>query len=147
VATVMVPSTTGGSSTTVDITTPLAGTVVQTSAIQGQRVSAGLSLLQVTNLNNLTITAYIDENQISNIKLNQEVDVKIDAYSGTSYTGHVQQIVSATASEFSLISSTDYASGNFSKVSQRIPVIISFSNINGNAIVPGMSAEVTIHLH
>ncbi len=147
VATVSVTSTTSGISKTTDVAAPIAGTVIQTSVVQGQGVSAGLSLLQVANLNNLTITAYIDESQISNVKLNQDVDVKIDAYSGTDFTGHVQQIVSAAASEFSLLPSTDYASGNFTKVSQRIPVIISLSANNGNAIVPGMSAEVTIHLH
>ena len=146
VATVSVPSATGKAKT-VDVTTPIAGTVIQTPVVQGQGVSAGLSLLQVTNLNSLGITAYVDESEISNIKLNQEVDVKIDAYSGTSYTGHVQQIVAAAASEFSLLPSTDYSSGNFTKVSQRIPVIISFSSNNGNAVVPGMSAEVTIHVH
>jgi multidrug resistance efflux pump len=147
VATVSVPSTTNNTLKKINVTTPIAGTVIQTSAVQGQGVAAGLSLLQVTDLNNLSITAYVDEGQISNIKLNQDVDVKIDAYSGTSYTGHVQQIVSAAASEFSLLPSADYASGNFTKVSQRIPVIITFNSNNGNAVVPGMSAEVTIHIH
>jgi multidrug resistance efflux pump len=147
VATVSVSSTTGTASKIVNVTTPIAGTVIQTSAVQGQGVAAGLSLLQVTDLNHLSITAYVDESQISNIKLNQDVDVKIDAYSGTSYTGHVQRIVAAAASEFSLLPSADYSSGNFTKVSQRIPVIISFSSNNGNAVVPGMSAEVTIHIH
>jgi multidrug resistance efflux pump len=147
VATVSVPSTTGTASKIVNVVTPIAGTVIQTSAVQGQGVAAGLSLLQVTDLNHLSITAYVDESQISNIKLNQDVDVKVDAYSGTSYTGHVQQIVAAAASEFSLLPSADYSSGNFTKVSQRIPVIISFSSNNGNAVVPGMSAEVTIHIH
>src|SRR5690349_6912323 len=66
VATVSVASATGP--TTINVTTPLAGTVIATSVVQGQGVSAGLSLLQVTDLDHLTITAYVDENAINNIK-------------------------------------------------------------------------------
>lgn len=135
-------------SSNIDITSPIAGTIVQVPAIQGQTVSPGLTLVQVADLSNLTITAYVDEGSINNIKVNQEVDINIDAFSGTTYKGHIQNIVSATASSFSLLPSSDNTSGNFTKVTQRIPVIISLNSTgNDNNIVPGMSAEVTIHVH
>ena len=57
------------------------------------------------------------------------------------------QIVQATAGQFSLLPNQDPTSGNFTKVGQRIPVVISLDGTAGKAIVPGMSAEVTIHLH
>jgi multidrug resistance efflux pump len=131
----------------IDVTSPINGTVVQTGAVQGQNVTPGLSVAQVANLNNDYITAYVDENEINNVKVNQSVDIHIDAFSSTNYTGHVQQIVQATAGQFSLLPSQDNSSGNFTKVAQRIPVIVSLDGNGGNSLLPGMSAEVTIHVH
>jgi multidrug resistance efflux pump len=133
--------------TVVNVTSPISGTILQTSAVQGQSVAPGLSIVQLTNLNTVNITAYVDESAINNIKVGQDVDVKVDAYSDTTYTGHVQQIVQAAASTFSLLPTQDNASGNFTKVSQRIPVIISIDGNGGKALLPGMSASVTIHIH
>jgi multidrug resistance efflux pump len=132
---------------TVNVVSPIAGTVVQAPAVQGQLVSAGLQLASVTNLSQETITAYVDEGSISNVSVNQAVDIHIDAFGGTSFNGHVEQIVQATAGSFSLLPNEDPTSGNFTKVGQRIPVIITIDSKNGKDIVPGMSAEVTIHLH
>lgn len=139
----------GGAATgnAVTITTPLSGVVLQTSAMQGQAVAPGLSILEVTNLNAVTLTAYVDEGAINNVKVGQDVDIHIDAYGDTSFSGKVQQIVNATADQFSLLPTTDHASGNFTKVGQRIPVIISLDGNGGKNVVPGMSAEVTIHIH
>lgn len=132
---------------TLNLTSPMNGTVLQVPAIQGQNVTPGLALVEVTNLNALTVTAYIDENSISNVSVGQSVDITIDAYKDTSFSGHVQQIVQAAAGEFSLLPNQDPTSGNFTKVGQRIPVIITLDNNGGKDIVPGMSAGVTIHLH
>jgi multidrug resistance efflux pump len=136
-----------GTKTNVTVTSPISGVIVQTSAIQGQSVTPGLSLAQITNLDNQTVMAYVDENTINNVKLNQDVDVHIDAFKGTTYSGHVKQIVQAAAGQFSLLPTSDNASGNFTKVGQRIPVIVTLDGKSGDDIVPGMSAEVTIHLH
>jgi multidrug resistance efflux pump len=142
-------STKGTSSgpATLNLTSPMNGTVLQVPAIQGQNVAPGLALVEVTNLNALAVTAYIDESSISNVSVGQSVDITIDAYKDTSFSGHVQQIVQAAAGEFSLLPNQDPTSGNFTKVGQRIPVIITLDNNGGKDIVPGMSAEVTIHLH
>jgi multidrug resistance efflux pump len=133
--------------TSINITSPINGTILQTSAVQGQPVAPGLTIVQLTDLTSVNITAYVDESALDNIKVGQDVDIHVDAYSDTSYTGHVQQIVQAAASTFSLLPTQDNASGNFTKVSQRIPVIISIDGNAGKALLPGMSAEVTIHLH
>jgi multidrug resistance efflux pump len=151
IGTITLPATaaTGPSSTpaTLNLTSPIDGTVVQVAGVQGQGVSPGLQLLSVTNLNALSITAYIDESSINNISGNQAVDIHIDAYADTSFTGHIQQIVQATAGQFSLLPNQDPTSGNFTRVGQRIPVLITIDSKNGKDILPGMSAEVTIHLH
>lgn len=142
-------SSTGTSSgpATLNLTSPMNGTVLQVPAIQGQNVAPGLAIVEETNLNALTITAYIDENAISNVSVGQAVDITIDAYKDTTFSGHIQQLVQAAAGEFSLLPNEDPTSGNFTKVGQRIPVVITLDNNGGKDLVPGMSAEVTIHLH
>lgn len=154
IGTITVPPATTTTSTkatttpaTVNLTSPIDGTVVQVPAVQGQNVSPGLQLVSVTNLNSLSLVAYVDEGAITNISLNQAVDISIDAYKDTSFSGHVVQIVQATAGQFSLLPNQDPTSGNFTKVGQRIPVLITLDSKNGKDIVPGMSAEITIHLH
>jgi multidrug resistance efflux pump len=129
------------------ITSPISGTIVQTLAVQGQNVSPGLPLIQLTNLHAVTVTAYVDESAINNVSIGQDVDITVDAYSGTTFTGHVQQIVQATAGQFSLLPNQDPTSGNSTKVSQRIPIIITLDGNTGKDLFPGMSAETTIHLH
>ena len=131
----------------VNITSPISGTILQTPAVQGQSVTPGLSIVQLTNLSSVNITAYVDESAINNVKVGQDVDVKVDAYSDTTYSGHVQQIVQATAGSFSLLPTQDNASGNFTKVGQRVPVIITIDGNGGKSLLPGMSANVTIHIH
>ena len=105
------------------------------------------TIVQVTNTNALAVVAYVDENSISNVNVGQTVDISIDAYSGTSFTGHVEQIIPAAAGVFSLLPNEDPTSGNFTKVGQRIPVIITLDSNANKLIVTGMSASVTIHLH
>ncbi len=131
----------------IDIISPLSGTVLLTPVVQGQTVAAGVTLAQVTDLNALTVTANVDENALNNVKLNQDVDIHVDAYSDTTFTGKVQRVVQATAGSFSLIPTQDTTSSNYTKVGQRIPVIISLDGTGGKDLVPGMSAEVTIHIH
>jgi len=75
------------------------------------------------------------------------VDIHVDAYN-TTITGYVSQIVGATASQFSLLPTSDNSSGNYTKVSQRIPINIKLDNpISDGSLFPGMSVEVTVHLH
>jgi multidrug resistance efflux pump len=136
-----------GSPATLNLTSPISGTILNIAAVQGQGVAPGLTILQLTDLSSLNVVAYVDENAINNIKVGQSVDITIDAYKDTSFTGHVQQIIQAAASEFSLIPTQDNASGNFTKVGQRIPVVITLDGNQGKDIVPGLSAEVSIHLH
>lgn len=140
-------ASTTGAPTTVNVTSPINGSVVEIAAVSGQGVAAGLPIIEVTDLSQINVVAYVDEGAINNISTGQSVDITVDAYSGTTLSGHVQQIVQAAASEFSLLPTQDNASGNFTKVGQRIPVIITLDGTGGKDLVPGMSAEVTIHLH
>jgi multidrug resistance efflux pump len=123
------------------------GTIIQVPTVQGQGVAPGLPIAAVTDLNAITVTAYVDESALNNVQVGQSVDIKIDAYSDTNFNGHVQQIVKATAGQFSLLPNQDPTSSNFTKVGQRIPVIITLDGNGGKQLLPGMSVSVTIHIH
>lgn len=137
-----------GTNAIANVIAPFNGVVVQVPGVVGQIVTPQLALVQEADPSSVKITAYVDESAVKNVAVGQFVDIHVDAYSGTSYTGHISQVVGAAASQFSLLPTTDNASGNFTKVSQRIPVQIIIDSSNpGQALLPGMSAEVTIHLH
>jgi multidrug resistance efflux pump len=135
-----------GNAPTLNITSPLSGKIVQVPTVEGQLVSPGLPIATVTD-NAITVTAYVDESAISNVSVGQSVDIHVDAFSDTTFTGHVQQIVQATAGQFSLLPNQDPTSSNFTKVGQRVPVIISLDGNGSKNILPGMSVSVTIHIH
>jgi multidrug resistance efflux pump len=141
------PGGTSGAPTSLSLISPIDGTILQVPAVQGQNVAPGLALVQVTDLSSVKVIAYVDENAINNVSVGQSVDIHIDAYSDTSFTGHVVQIIPVAAGQFSLLPNQDPTSGNFTKVGQRIPVVISLDGNSGKVIMPGMSAEVTIHIH
>ena len=94
----------------------------------------------------MKVTAYVDETAVKSIAVGQTADIHVDAYNST-VSGHVTQIISAAASQFSLLPTTDNSSGNYTKVSQRIPVYIYTNSPPDGSLLPGMSVEVTIHLH
>jgi multidrug resistance efflux pump len=136
-----------GYGTVQHLVAPMDGVIVQVPGTVGQLVNTSTMIAQETNPKSVKITAYVDEGAISNIAVGQAVDIHVDAYN-TTITGHVTQIVGATAGQFSLLPTTDNSSGNFTKVSQRIPVNVQLDNsADDGSLLPGMSVEITIHLH
>ncbi|MGC4376883.1 efflux RND transporter periplasmic adaptor subunit [Fictibacillus sp. Mic-4] len=129
---------------TIKIKAPADGTVVQKSAVKDSFVAAGTPLAQMYDLENLWVTANIEETSINDVKKGQDVDVYVDAYPGSTLTGTVDQIGYATAGTFSLMPSSN-TSGNYTKVTQVIPVKIKLDNYKGLDIVPGMNVTVRIH--
>ncbi len=140
----MLRSASGG---TINAVSPIAGTIIQEGATPGEVLPAGQPLAQVVNLNALYITAYVEENHINDVHTGQGVDVKVDAIGGTTFHGTVTRILPTSAAALSPIPSTDYASGNFTKTTQRVPVQITLDGYQGHTLFPGESATVTIHIH
>ena len=126
---------------------PFTGVIVQVPGVVGQTASPTAAVAQETDLSTVKVTAYVDESAIKNISVGQMVDIHADAFGGQNFTGHVNQIVNAAAGQFSLLPTEDNSSGNFTKVSQRIPVFIHIDDNSSLSLLPGMSTEVTIHLH
>lgn len=125
---------------------PETGVIVNVPGVMGQQVTTASTVAQVTDLQSVKVTAYIDESAIKNIAVGQAVDIHVDAYN-SDVPGHVTQIIGAAASQFALLPTTDNSSGNYTKVSQRVPVYIYTNNPPDGSLLPGMSVEVTVHLH
>jgi multidrug resistance efflux pump len=126
-----------------NITAPINGKIIQSSAVNGQVVAPGQPIATMTDLSRLYILTNIEESRIQDVKTGADVDITVDADPGTTVKGKVEQIGLATNSTFSLLPQQN-ASGNYTKVVQRIPVRISMSNYPGDW-VPGMNATISIH--
>jgi len=128
-----------------DIKSPIDGKVIQTGVVKGQVVSPGMAVATIADTSNIYIKANIEETAIFKIKQGQKVDILIDAYPGTTFAGYVDSIGQATESVFSPFPSLN-TSGEYSKVTQLIPVRISIINDANLAFLPGMNATVKIHI-
>lgn len=108
------------------ITAPSNGIVSKKNVQKGQVVAIGQPLMAIADNQNVWIVANYKETQIENMKVGQEVSIKIDAYSDKIFKGKVTSFSQATGAKFSLLPA-DNATGNFVKVTQRIPVKIEFT--------------------
>lgn len=127
-----------------NITIPADGTIVQNNAVPNSYVAAGTPLAVSYNLNDLWVTAQIDETAINSVATGQDVDINVDAFSNTPLKGKIDSIGLATAGTFSLLP-TNNTSGNYTKVTQEIPVKVSIEDTKGLNLVPGMNVTVRIH--
>ncbi|PWI58649.1 HlyD family secretion protein [Sulfoacidibacillus thermotolerans] len=129
---------------TVDIHAPISGTVVQDNAVNNEVVVPGEPLGYIVNMNNLQIVANVQETEINNVKVGKSVDITINAYPNTSFSGTVTQIGGSSTVVAQGVPNTSL-SGAFNKQTQRVPVYISISGSEGKTLMPGMSAQVSIH--
>lgn len=126
------------------IKAPGPGTIGKKSVEIGEYVSTGKPLFNITNLQDVWISANIEETEFGKIALGNPVDFTIDAYPGVHFTGEVFETSPATGAQFALLP-TENASGNFTKVTQRLPIKIHPSGAD-TLLKPGMSAIVSIHV-
>ncbi|MGX6960230.1 MAG: HlyD family secretion protein [Rickettsia endosymbiont of Pentastiridius leporinus] len=108
----------------------------------GNYIPQGRALFSIVQDNTMYIQANFKETQIAKFKPGMEVKIKFDALPKKVIYGKIRNIAPATGSKFSLIP-PDNATGNFTKIVQRIPVLIDFESPAPN-IVPGMSVVVAI---
>lgn len=126
-----------------EIKMPKDGTIAKLDGQENGMAQAGQPMAYAYNMNELYITANIDETDVKDLSENEKVDVSIDGQS-SQIKGRVDRIGNATASSFSLIPSSN-SDGNYTKVTQVVPVKIKLDNQPSKGIVPGMNAEVSIH--
>ena len=131
------------------ISSPMNGVVSKRWALVGDVVQAGQPIFAVYDLKDIWVTANLEETDLSSLRSAEKVEITVDSYPDVKFSGKVFQMGSNTASEFSLIPPNN-ASGNFTKITQRVPVKISIERIAGADaqrrvdLLPGMSVEVKV---
>ena len=131
------------------ITAPVDGFIAKKSVEVGQLAAPGVPLIGFIDAGERWIIANFKETEIEGIKLDAKVDVEVDAISGRKFEGKVESISSATGATFTLLP-PDNATGNFTKVVQRVPVKIKFVNLTAEDIVKlrtGLSASIKVSKH
>lgn len=130
------------------IRAPANGSIARKSAEEGQLASPGVPLLGFVSGESRWVTANYKETDISNIRIGQKVDLHIDALPEGKFLGEVESISSATGATFTLLP-PDNATGNFTKVVQRVPIKIKFVNLaekDRDRIQAGLSVISKIHI-
>jgi len=126
------------------ITAPVEGTVGARSLRVGQFVQAGTQLMAVVPLDGVYVVANFKETQLTHVRNGQPVEIQIDSFHGTKLRGHVDSLSPASGLEFALLP-PDNATGNFTKIVQRVPVKIVLDDHTLTGLLrPGMSAEPTV---
>ena len=126
------------------ISAPVDGTVGARSLRVGQFVQAGTQLMAVVPLDAVYVVANFKETQLTYVRNGQPVEISIDGFRGTRLRGHVDSLSPASGLEFALLP-PDNATGNFTKIVQRVPVKIVFDDQNLKGLLrPGMSAEPVV---
>jgi membrane fusion protein (multidrug efflux system) len=126
------------------ITAPVDGSVGARSLRVGQYVQAGTQLMAVVPLEAVYVVANYKETQLTHVRNGQPVELVVDSFPGRKLRGHVDSLSPASGLEFALLP-PDNATGNFTKVVQRVPVKIVLDDQSLTGLLrPGMSAEPTI---
>ncbi len=129
------------------LTAPIAGKIGRKNVVVGQYVQPGQNLFTIVADSTFWIVANFKETQLEKMKLGQEVDIKLDAYPNLDIKGRVASLSEATGARFALLP-PDNASGNFVKVTQRVPVKIEILNPQNyrDQLRAGLSVEAEVRV-
>jgi membrane fusion protein (multidrug efflux system) len=128
---------------------PTDGTIAKTSAELGMLANVGQPVLGFVQANERWIVANLKETDLSDIKVGQSVTIEVDAVAGEHLHGKIESLSPGTGASFSLLP-PDNATGNFTKVVQRIPVRIKLEDLTPaqiDRLQAGLSAYVKIRIH
>ena len=128
------------------IRAPMDGSVANADRLQvGQMAAMGLGMLSVVHSKDAWVEANFKEKDVGRIVPGQKVKIKLDAYPGMAFRGHVQSVGAGTGSEFAILPAQN-ANGNWVKVTQRVPIRIAFDGNPQKPLIAGLSADVTVYL-
>jgi membrane fusion protein, multidrug efflux system len=133
------------------IASPMTGVVSKRWVLTGDVVQPGQSIFTIYNIRDIWVTANLEETSLSNLRIGDRVQISVDTYPDMNFSGTILRLGSNTASQFSLIPPNN-ASGNFTKVTQRVPIRISIERADSSRsqfakLLPGMSVEVKVRIH
>ncbi|WP_047150885.1 HlyD family secretion protein [Aneurinibacillus tyrosinisolvens] len=124
---------------------PVSGTIIKLFSKDHEMASPSSPVGLMVDMNDLYVSANIEETYVDRIQPGQVVDVTIDTLNGQTLKGKVRRVGKASNSMFSLLPATN-TSGNFNKVTQRVPIEISLGKAPGLELIPGTNVEVKIHV-
>jgi len=129
-----------------DIRAPFDGVIGNKAVEIGQYTQAGVRLVALVPLQSVYVDANFKETQLADIHPGERVDVAVDALGGRVVSGTIVSIAPASGAQFALIP-PDNATGNFTKIVQRIPVRIALDpeSIKDGALRPGLSVVASVH--
>ncbi|WP_115717811.1 HlyD family secretion protein [Gallaecimonas mangrovi] len=126
------------------IKAPVDGVVTQRRARVGGFAQAGQGVLAIVPLKKVYVEANFRETQLAHMQAGQPVTLTVDSYPGETFKGHVQNLAPASNTVFSAVPAHN-ATGNFTKITQRLPVRIALDLKDGQPTLrPGMSVEVAV---
>ncbi len=127
-----------------EIHAPTDGIVSQTDKVQpGQIVATGIPTMSLVISDKPYVEANFKETDLEHMRVGQSAKVKLDAYPSCPLTGRIESIGAGTGSEFSVLPAQN-ATGNWVKVTQRVPVRIAVQPANCVTLIAGLSAKVTV---
>ena len=126
------------------IKSPVRGVVDKTFIKVGEYVTPGQRLALVHDPDKIWVEANIKETEVRDLKVGQRVEVSVDAYPGREFAGRVLIVGHAATNQFALLP-TPNPSGNFTKITQRLPVRIAVEQRDG-LLRPGMMVEINIDI-
>ena len=129
------------------VTAPIDGIVSRKSVEPGQYIQSGQTLLSVATDTDVWVVANFKETQLTSMRPGQDVEFEADSYPGVVYRGKVESISGATGARFALLP-PDNSTGNFVKVTQRVPVkiVLAQGPDAEHPLRPGLSVDVTVRV-
>lgn len=128
------------------VRSPIDGIVDQKFVEPGEYVVPGQRLFIIHDPKKVWVDVDIKETKLDRLQPGQPVKVSVDAYPDRRFVGHIERIGNATSAEFALLPSPN-PSGNFTKITQRVPIRIAVEQPDDNPLRPGMMVEVDIDTH
>jgi len=125
------------------VRSPIDGVVDQKFVQPGEYVIPGQRLFIIHDPKKVWIDVDMKETKLGRLQPGQRVNIRVDAYPNRRFVGHIERIGSAASGEFALLPSPN-PSGNFTKITQRVPVRIAVEQPDDNPLRPGMMVEVDI---
>ena len=130
-----------------EIRAPISAVVANRVVSEGQLLSPGQQALSIVPVDQAYVIANFKETQVENMRPGQKVELKVDAYPHLKVEGTVLSLAPASGAQFSLIPQ-DTATGNFTKIVQRVPVRLAISKeaLDTGLMRPGLSVEAVVNI-
>jgi len=126
------------------IIAPITGIIALRSVNIGESITVGQPMFNIVDDKDVWVAANIDETYIGKVHVGQSATFTIDAFPGKTFKGTVREVGAATGSQFTLLPNEN-TSGNYTKLTQKLPVKITALEMSNNELKPGMSAIIRIN--